>query len=61
MIFLVNDANILIDLLKIDLLDTFFKLEFDFQMEQIILTIEPLAKRPDTDSVISTQPCHFER
>ncbi|MBU4260401.1 MAG: hypothetical protein KKC76_00785 [Proteobacteria bacterium] len=32
MIFLVNDANILIDLLKIDLLDTFFHLEYDFQV-----------------------------
>jgi predicted nucleic acid-binding protein len=32
MIFLVNDANILIDLLKIDLLDTFFQLEYDFQV-----------------------------
>ena len=32
MIFLVNDANILIDLLKIDLLDSFFQLEYDFQI-----------------------------
>jgi predicted nucleic acid-binding protein len=32
MIFLVNDANILIDLLKIDLLDSFFQLEYDFQV-----------------------------
>lgn len=32
MIFLVNDANILIDLLKIDLLDSFFQLEHDFQV-----------------------------
>lgn len=29
MIFLVNDANILIDLLKIDLLDSFFQLELN--------------------------------
>jgi predicted nucleic acid-binding protein len=36
MIFLVNDANILIDLLKIDLLDTFFQLEFDFQVTDIV-------------------------
>lgn len=36
MIFLVNDANILIDLLKIDLLDTFFLLEFDFQVTDIV-------------------------
>lgn len=32
MIFLVNDANILIDLLKIDLLDSFFQLEYDFHV-----------------------------
>lgn len=32
MIFLVNDANILIDLLKIDLLDSFFELQYDFQV-----------------------------
>lgn len=30
--FLVNDANILIDLLKIDLIDVFFQLEYDFQV-----------------------------
>lgn len=36
MIFLVNDANILIDLLKIDLLDIFFNLEFDFQVTDIV-------------------------
>ncbi len=36
MIFLVNDANILIDLLKIDLLDTFFQLEFDFQVTDLV-------------------------
>ena len=36
MIFLVNDANILIDLLKIDLLDTFFQLEFDFQVTDMV-------------------------
>jgi predicted nucleic acid-binding protein len=36
MIFLVNDANILIDLLKINLLDTFFKLEFDFQVTDMV-------------------------
>jgi predicted nucleic acid-binding protein len=35
MIFLVNDANILIDLLKIDLLDSFFQLEYDFQVTDI--------------------------
>jgi hypothetical protein len=33
MIFLVNDANILIDLLKINLFDTFFKLEFDLKQD----------------------------
>lgn len=36
MIFLVNDANILIDLLKIDLLDSFFQLEFDFQVTDMV-------------------------
>lgn len=37
MIFLVNDANILIDLLKLDLLDTFFRLEYDFQVTDLVL------------------------
>ncbi len=36
MIFLVNDANILIDLLKINLLDFFFRLEFDFQVTDMV-------------------------
>jgi predicted nucleic acid-binding protein len=36
MIFLVNDANILIDLLKIDLLDSFFQLDFDFHVTDIV-------------------------
>lgn len=37
MIFLVNDANILIDLLKIDLLALFFRLEYDFQVTDLVL------------------------
>ena len=37
MIFLVNDANILIDLLKLHLLDTFFQLEYDFQVTDLVL------------------------
>ena len=37
MIFLVNDANILIDLLKIDLLDSFFRLAYDFQVTDMVL------------------------
>jgi predicted nucleic acid-binding protein len=32
----VNDANILIDLLKIDLLDGFFRLGFDFQVTDLV-------------------------
>lgn len=36
MIYLVNDANILVDLLKINLLDTFFRWEFDFQVTDIM-------------------------
>lgn len=35
MIFLVNDANILIDLLKIDLLEPFFQLDYDFQVTDL--------------------------
>jgi len=35
MIFLVNDANILIDLLKIDLLEPFFQLDYEFQVTDI--------------------------
>ena len=38
MIFLVNDANILIDLLKLNLLDTFFRLEYDFQVTDLVLS-----------------------
>lgn len=38
MIFLVNDANILIDLLKINLLDIFFQLEFEFQVTDIVFS-----------------------
>lgn len=38
MIFLVNDANILIDLLKLDLLEMFFQLEgYDFQVTDLVL------------------------
>jgi len=37
MIFLVNDANILIDLLKLNLLDTFFQLDYDFQVTDLVL------------------------
>lgn len=37
MIFLVNDANILIDLLKLDLLDLFFRMEYDFQITDLVL------------------------
>ena len=38
MIFLVNDANTLIDLLKLNLLDTFFRLEYDFQVTDLVLS-----------------------
>ena len=38
MIFLVNDANILIDLLKLNLLDIFFWLEYDFQVTDLVLS-----------------------
>jgi rRNA-processing protein FCF1 len=37
MIFLVNDANILIDLLKLNLLETFFQLDYDFQVTDLVL------------------------
>jgi len=37
MIFLVNDANILIDLLKIDLLEAFFQLNYDFQVTDMVV------------------------
>ena len=37
MIFLVNDANILIDLLKIGLLDSFFRLTYDFQVTDMVV------------------------
>ncbi len=37
MILLVNDANIIIDLLKIGLLDPFFQLEFKFHITDFVL------------------------
>ncbi|MDH4320941.1 MAG: hypothetical protein OEV73_05515 [Desulfobulbaceae bacterium] len=37
MIFLVNDANILIDLLKIDLINPFFQMEYGFQVTDMAL------------------------
>ncbi|OQX20056.1 MAG: hypothetical protein BWK76_02550 [Desulfobulbaceae bacterium A2] len=37
MIFLVNDANILIDLLKIGLLEVFFQLDYDFLVTDMVL------------------------
>ncbi|OGR04945.1 MAG: hypothetical protein A2511_05180 [Deltaproteobacteria bacterium RIFOXYD12_FULL_50_9] len=37
MILLVNDANILIDLLKIGLLSPFFRLAYDFQVADMVL------------------------
>ncbi len=36
MILLVNDANILIDLLKIDLLKQFFQLQYEFHITDIV-------------------------
>lgn len=38
MIYLVNDANILIDLLKLNLLDIFLQLEYDFQVTDIVFS-----------------------
>lgn len=37
MILLVNDANILIDLLKIDLLETFFELHYEFHVTDFVV------------------------
>ncbi len=37
MILLVNDANILIDLLKIDLLKQFFQLQYEFHITDIVV------------------------
>jgi len=42
MILLVNDANILIDLLKIDLLAAFFRLSYEFHVTDFV-TAEILA------------------
>ena len=36
MIILVNDANILIDLLKIDLLESFFQLQYEFHVTDLV-------------------------
>lgn len=37
MIIVVNDANVLIDLIKLDLIDQFFSLDLDFNTTDIIL------------------------
>lgn len=37
MIILVNDANILIDLLKIDLLGSFFQLKYEFYVTDLVV------------------------
>jgi len=37
MILLVNDANILIDLLKIDLMDAFFQLKYEFHVTDLVV------------------------
>ncbi|BCO09327.1 hypothetical protein GF1_17030 [Desulfolithobacter dissulfuricans] len=37
MILLVNDANILIDLLKIDLLPSFFRLQYEFHVTDFVV------------------------
>jgi predicted nucleic acid-binding protein len=47
MIFLVNDANILIDLLKIGLIDSFFRLEYDFQVTDMVLAEVQEDNSPD--------------
>jgi len=36
MILLVNDANILIDMLKLDLLESFFKLPYEFHVTDLV-------------------------
>lgn len=50
MIILVNDANILIDLLKIDLIDSFFRLDYEFHVSDFVLAEiqEDNAKQLDT-------------
>lgn len=50
MIFLVNDANILIDFLKIDLIDAFFRLDFDFLVTDLVLA------EVQEDNVADLQP-----
>lgn len=42
MILLVNDANILIDLLKIDLVEEFFELEYGFHVADLVIDNEVL-------------------
>lgn len=40
MIIVVNDANILIDLIKLDLLPEFFRLDFEFYTSDFVLDVE---------------------
>ncbi|MBM9536751.1 hypothetical protein [Desulfobulbus alkaliphilus] len=54
MIFLVNDANILIDLLKLDLLDAFFRMEYDFQISDLVLNEVQEENVDDLDSYLET-------
>ena len=53
MIFLVNDANILIDLLKIDLIEPFFQLDYDFLVTDLAFVEILEANRSDLDIFIS--------
>jgi len=54
MIFLVNDANILIDLLKIDLLEPFFQLDYDFQVTDLAFVEIQEANLSDLDTFLDT-------
>ncbi len=51
MILLVNDANILIDLLKIDLLESFFQLQYEFHMTDFA------AAEVQEDNVVELEHC----
>ncbi len=58
MILLVNDANILIDLLKIDLLDHFFQMEYEFHVTDFVTVEIQEDNNADLDLFIDNGSLH---
>lgn len=60
MILLVNDANILIDLLKINLLDHFFKLPCEFHVTDMVLAEVDEENVADLMAHVETSTLHIK-